>query len=105
MEQATEGRKTLAEFSKNSRGETVRIGTSNYKGLDLIDVRVWYSDADGELKPSGKGFAVKREQFPDLLEAMVAAAEALQVEGPAAKPGEWKQRVTRALETHRSTIG
>jgi hypothetical protein len=90
-------RVTLAEFIRNARGETVRIATSDFKGLDLIDLRVWYLGPDGELRPSAKGFAVKRELLPDLLDAVLTAAELLGVEGPEAKPGEWEARASKAL--------
>jgi len=46
----------LREIKKNS-SEIIRVHRTNFKGYDLIDIRVFYQDAAGEWKPSPKGIS------------------------------------------------
>jgi hypothetical protein len=64
----------LAEFQKNKR-ETVRIRRTQYRGVELIDVRGWYQEGE-ELKP-GKGLSIRVEQLPELRRALSQAEKAL----------------------------
>jgi len=64
----------LAEFQKNKR-ETVRIRKTQYRGVDLIDVRGWYQEGEA-LKP-GKGLSIRIEQLPELRRALSQAEKAL----------------------------
>lgn len=66
----------LAEFTKNTRGEVVRVRRFDFKGHDMVDVRQWYPAAGGELRP-GKGLALRTEQLPDLIAALGTAAAAV----------------------------
>jgi len=58
----------VSEWSINRR-ETVRVSLCLYKGTRLINLRKWYTDDDGELRP-GKGFAVSVKHLPRIAEAM-----------------------------------
>ena len=59
---------TLAEWWKNRRGESIRVGLSTYEGRNLTDIRTWFPGDDGQLKP-GKGFAVEIRHLPRLAAA------------------------------------
>ncbi|KAK5577370.1 hypothetical protein RB653_002311 [Dictyostelium firmibasis] len=45
-----------------------KISYSNFKGLERIDIREYYEDKSGELKPSSKGISLTREQFMTIFE-------------------------------------
>ncbi len=49
----------MIEIQKNSK-ERLRFGVVEFKGLKLVDVRVYYEDAMGAWKPSRKGWAEKK---------------------------------------------
>ncbi|MFQ5551540.1 MAG: transcriptional coactivator p15/PC4 family protein, partial [Gemmatimonadales bacterium] len=51
---------------KNPR-EDIRVVFSKFKGHDLLGVRVWYRDANEELRPSKSGVTVRVDLLPDLL--------------------------------------
>ena len=62
---------------EKSGGHLIRVTESNYEGHDLVDVRVYYSDENGTLKPTRKGIAVRREQFGDFVDLLMEAREKL----------------------------
>jgi hypothetical protein len=69
--------KILAEFKKNA-GEVVRVSFTTYKGKKLVNLRVYYNAAEeGEDRwlPSPKGLTLRREQTPELKEAINKAAQ------------------------------
>lgn len=63
-----------AEFDRNSR-EVVRITLETYKGHKLINVRTWYRDRDGELRPGKSGIAMSIAHLPALAEGLQKALE------------------------------
>ena len=63
----------IAEFDKNTR-EKLRVSLTEYNGVDLLDIRAFYS-AGGEMKP-GKGLAIRRELITPLRKALQAAEKA-----------------------------
>jgi len=70
-----EGRE-LAVMEK-SGGHLIRVTENTFEGRDLVDVRVYYSDENGALKPTRKGIAIRREQFGDLVDLLMEAREKL----------------------------
>jgi hypothetical protein len=61
------------QVSKNRR-EIVRIMPTNFKGHELIDIRVYApSKEGGELIPTRKGIAVAVDIVPELIEALTWA--------------------------------
>ena len=62
----------MREFQKNDRGEMVRIVREDYKGTDLVNIRVWYRADNGEMRPSKAGIAIKGSQIDQLIEALQA---------------------------------
>ena len=64
----------VATFYKNSR-EQVQVLLRNYKGRDLIDLRVFWTQDSKEWLPSKKGLALSVDKLPVLLAALHKAAE------------------------------
>ena len=62
----------MREFKKNDRGEMVRIVREDYKGTDLVNIRVWYRADNGEMRPSKAGIAINAWQIDKLIEALQA---------------------------------
>lgn len=62
----------MPEFQKNNRGEVVRITRDEYKGADLVNIRVWFTASDGEQRPSKTGIAINSSQIDQLIEALQA---------------------------------
>ena len=56
-------------IEKNSR-ESIVVSESTHMGYDLVDVRVFYKDEAGELKPTRKGISLHREQVGDVIKAL-----------------------------------
>ena len=66
----------VAEWPKNSR-ETVRVSLDQYRDRDTIDIRSWWTDAAGKLRPGKSGITLAVRHLPDLAEAIdKALAEA-----------------------------
>ncbi|KAA9005942.1 transcriptional coactivator p15/PC4 family protein [Histidinibacterium aquaticum] len=64
----------LASIRKNAR-EELRVSRDEYKGHDMINLRVFY-DAGDEMRPGKQGIAFKAELLPELLNALRRAQEA-----------------------------
>lgn len=68
----TKGVGTMKEIDKNSM-EKIRISRTNYKGYDLVSLRVYFQDKiSGEWKPSPKGITFKVELIDDVIKALTA---------------------------------
>jgi hypothetical protein len=59
----------IATIKKNSR-EELRIGRSEFKGHDLISIRVWYEAEDGAMRPGKAGLAFRVELLPEISAAL-----------------------------------
>lgn len=55
------------------KGEIIRVEISEFKGKKLLNLRVWYTDANGEYKPTQKGIAIPPELYDQVKEAINAA--------------------------------
>ena len=62
----------MREFQKNDRGEVVRIVREDYRGTDLVNIRVWYRTDNGEMRPSKTGITINSGQIDQLIEALQA---------------------------------
>lgn len=61
----------MATVIEKNKREQIRIEATEFKGQDLVDIRVYYQDqADGEWKPSKKGIAFKMELLPEIIKAL-----------------------------------
>lgn len=72
----------IASFAKNSF-EEVRISLTEFKGKELIDLRVYYQP-DGEeeeMRPTKKGITISSEKFPELKKGLLALEKVLQEKG------------------------
>jgi len=70
-------RTTAAASGKDDEGNsfwalsnTRRVGISNFKGKVMVNIREFYSDASGEMKPGRKGISLPLDQYASLLEAI-----------------------------------
>lgn len=70
----------ILTFEKNSR-ESVRVGLTEYRGQQYADIRIWFLDQAGELKPSQKGVSIRPENLPDVIHALSDALDRLAVSG------------------------
>ena len=61
--------KQLAEIEKNSR-EVIRVTEQEYKGVDLVDIRVYYKDKDENYKPGRKGISLPKKIMPEIVEVL-----------------------------------
>lgn len=69
--------KVLASFPRNSE-ETMQISVSTFKGRTYVDIRLYFADAEGQLKPTKKGVTVTPELWDRFREALRVAEEELQ---------------------------
>ncbi len=69
-------------LEKNSR-ESLVINQSEFKGVKLVDVRVFYKYENGDLKPTKKGVSVRLEQLDPLIKALSEVAATAREQEPA----------------------
>lgn len=55
---------------KNARKE-VRVSVDEFKGMHLLNIRVWFMGDDGQMRPGKQGVAVRLEMAADLARAIV----------------------------------
>ncbi|MFH1645614.1 MAG: transcriptional coactivator p15/PC4 family protein [Candidatus Omnitrophota bacterium] len=68
---------TVATFDKN-KFEEIRIGVKEYKGFDLIDLRVWVESKNaGSKVPTAKGLSLNVELFPQFRDAVLQLEKVL----------------------------
>ena len=68
---------TVSVFSKNKFQE-VRVGIREFKGNDLVDVRIW-TNAQGadQMVPTAKGVTINIHLLPQLVKALVETEKIL----------------------------
>lgn len=66
----------IAQFEKNAT-EVVRVSLSEYRGRKLIDLRVYYSDDEGEYRPTRKGVSLNVDTYPEFKSALLALEKIL----------------------------
>ena len=65
----------LATVRKNAR-EGIRVTRSDFKGHDIVGLRVWFQDRDsGEMRPGKDGLAFRAELVDELIGALQAAQD------------------------------
>ena len=60
------------EFSKNTR-ETVRVTPTTYEGHDLINIRVYAKNREGQIVPTPKGISINVDTIPELIDDLIWA--------------------------------
>lgn len=66
----------IAQFEKNAT-EVIRISLTEYRGRKLIDMRVYYSDDEGQYRPTKKGVSLSADRYTDFKRAMLALEKLL----------------------------
>ena len=56
-------------IEKNSR-ESIVVSETEYKGSKYVDVRIFYKDTNGSLKPTRKGVSLRPEKVAELRDAL-----------------------------------
>lgn len=69
---------TVAEIKKNSR-ELIKVSLGNFKGHPVCDLRCCYEAKPGEWLPGPKGLTFSTSLLPEIIEALKAASESLEV--------------------------
>jgi len=58
----------ITSFSQGK--DEVRVTRSNFAGKRLVDIRVFYEDSEGNMKPTKKGISIQVSKFPELMQAL-----------------------------------
>jgi hypothetical protein len=66
----------IAQFEKNAT-EVVRVSLTEFRGHKLIDFRVYYSDDEGQYKPTKKGVSLSIGLYSDFKRAILALEKTL----------------------------
>jgi hypothetical protein len=66
----------IAQFEKNAT-EVIRVSLAEYRGRKLIDVRVYYSDDEGQYRPTKKGVSLTAERYTDFKRALLTLERVL----------------------------
>lgn len=56
---------------KNAR-EEIRITLDDFKGHQLVNLRVWFDAGNGEFRPGKQGVAFRLDLLPEVLKALGA---------------------------------
>jgi Transcriptional Coactivator p15 (PC4) len=86
----------VARIAKNPT-EEVRVSLSSYRGHDLIDIRVFFQDDQGEWRPTKRGVSLSVDSFAELREAVVKAEEMINAL-PAAGKSSSRSSAKKAAE-------
>jgi len=74
---------------EKARGETINVYIGEYRGTKYLHIREWYTDKDGEEKPTKKGIALPLEKIAALKEAISRLVpEEDEPEAPAPPPAK-----------------
>ena len=66
----------IAQFEKNAT-EVVRLSLTEYRGHKLVDIRVYYSDDQGQYRPTKKGVSLSVNLYADFKRAVHALEKIL----------------------------
>ncbi|TGK03173.1 transcriptional regulator [Leptospira langatensis] len=59
------------------KGEIIRVEISEFKGNKYLNLRIWYTDSEGEYKPTQKGIAIPVGLYAEVKDAILAAESLL----------------------------
>lgn len=63
-----------------SKHERLRLTVQQFRGAPRVDLRVWYSDKHGEMKPGRIGFTIPRHAVVSLMSALGEAASVAEID-------------------------
>ena len=86
----------VARIAKNPT-EEVRLSLTSFRGHDLVDIRVFFQDEQGEWRPTKRGVSLSVDSFAELREAIVKAEEMLNTL-PSAGKSSGRSRAKKAAE-------
>jgi hypothetical protein len=66
----------IAQFEKNAT-EVVRVSLTEYHGHKLFDIRVYYSNDEGQYRPTRKGVSLAVGMYSEFKRAMAALEKTL----------------------------
>lgn len=66
----------LGTIRKNS-AEEIRLTVETFKGLEIVNARVWYRTDGGEYRPGKQGLTFRLELLGDVLDALGKARKAV----------------------------
>jgi hypothetical protein len=66
--------RVLKTLKKNSRDQ-IRISLTEFSGRQVISIRVFYQDLNGEWLPGKQGLAITVDKMQPLLNALLEAAK------------------------------
>lgn len=66
----------LGTIRKNAR-EEIRFTVETFKGVEIVNARVWYLHASGEYRPGRQGIAFRLELLGEVLDALGKARKAV----------------------------
>lgn len=61
-------------IKKNSR-ESIVISQTEFKGNDLVDMRIFFTNKDGELSPTKKGVSIRLDKLDELVATLSAFSQ------------------------------
>lgn len=71
----------IKDIQRNSK-EIIRIEVSEFKGRELINIRIWFQSIDGDgnviYKPTQKGVALNIKEFQELKDGILRLEEYIQ---------------------------
>lgn len=70
----------ITRFEKNKE-EEVRVSTDTFHGRKLINIRVFYKDDDGTMKPGKQGLALGVDRYKDPAGAILELGQSLKASG------------------------
>lgn len=62
----------MKAIRKNAR-EEIRVGRAEYKGYDLVNVRVWFKADDGSMRPGKDGLSFRTALIDEVIDALLDA--------------------------------
>lgn len=68
--------KTVHTWKRNPSGMETRVCLSSFAGRRLVDIRSWFADKSGEMKPTRKGITIAPDQLDELLRGVTLAKAA-----------------------------
>lgn len=63
---------TVATIQKNAR-EELRVSVEEFRGVPLVNMRVFYKHPLGDMRPGKQGVALRLELLPELRHALEEA--------------------------------
>jgi hypothetical protein len=64
-----EAKTEIGRIARNEQEQLI-VSKGEFKGKEYVDIRVFYLDDKGEVRPTKKGITVLASLFPELLEVL-----------------------------------